>query len=258
MSTEELKPADGTTPEPEVNHVEQAAMERGWKPKDEYNGDPEKWRSAEVFLALDEPLKRIEHQSKEMKQLRAALEAFKEHHTKVEASAFDRALKQLQTERKQAMIDGDTEKVFELEAEADQVKEQKRVLQAEAARPVVQEPQLNPEFVEWRNKNSWYQSNTAMTAVADAYGRELNAAGHSPAQVLRMVAERVREEFPTKFKTPASGRPSPVEGSTRGGSSSKAELAMSEEETAIMRRILKVGGITEAQYKAELKRVKEL
>ncbi len=243
----------------EYSPVEQAAIEKGWKPKEEYEGDPERWRSAEVFLALDEPLKRIEHQSKEMKALRNALEAFKEHHTKVEASAFDRALKALQTERKQAMIDGDTDKVFELEEQAEQVKEQKRALAVEAAKPVVQDvPQLNPEFIAWQNKNSWYQSDKSMTAVADTFGKELHTQGFSPAQVLKKVEEKIREEFPHKFKNPASIKPNAVESSTRSGSKGNVNFSMSDEETQIMKKILKVGGITEAQYKAELKRVKEL
>lgn len=240
----------------DIDPVEAKALEKGWKPKDEYQGDADKWRSAEVFLALDEPLKRIEHQSKEMKQLRQALEAFKEHHTKVETVAFDRALKSLQAERKQAMIDGDTEKVFELEEAADQVKEQKRALADEARKPVVNEPaQLNPEFVEWQGHNQWYQSNKAMTAAADKYGTELHAEGYTPIQVLRKVEEYIKQEFPHKFENANSKGTSKVEGSSRGGSRSGGGPALTEEQTAIMRKIVKSGVMTEQQYRAELKRM---
>lgn len=240
----------------EVDPVEAKALEKGWKPKDEYNGDADKWRSAEVFLALDEPLKRIEHQSKEMKQLRQALEAFKEHHTKVETVAFDRALKSLQAERKQAMIEGDTEKVFELEEAADQVKEQKRALAETAKRPAVQEPAvLNPEFVEWQGNNQWYQSNKAMTAAADTYGTELHAQGYTPNQVLRKVEEYIKQEFPHKFTNANSSGASKVEGGTRGGSRSSSGPALTQEQTDIMRKIVKTGVMTEAQYRAELKRM---
>lgn len=243
----------------QLSPVEQAAVEKGWKPKEEYVGDPERWRSAEVFLALDEPLKRIEHQSKEMKQLRAALEAFKEHHTKVEASAFDRALKQLQTERAAAREAEDHVKADAIADQIDEVKEQKRALQAESQKPVVPEPQgPAPEFVEWQQKNSWYNSDKAMTAVADSYGRELHAQGFTPAQVLKRVADHVKEEFPNKFKKPAADRPSPVEGGSRSGSGSNVSVQLNDTELEIMRKIVRTGAMTEAQYKAELKRVKEL
>ncbi len=244
---------EGTSQEVQLSEVEQAAVERGWKPKEEYSGDPTRWRSAEVFMALDEPLKRIEHQSKEMKQLRAALEAFQQHHTKVEASAFDRALASLKAERKQAMLDGDTEKVFELEEQADEVKDQRaKLLQT---KPIVQDvPQPAPEFVEWQSKNSWYNSDKAMTAVADAYGKELHAQGYTSAQVLRQVSEKVKEDFPQKFK-PKSVPAQAVEGSSRGGSRSDG-FEMSQQEVDIMRKIVRSGAMTEAEYKSELKKTR--
>lgn len=261
--TEEIKNESSpeTPPEVQLSPVEQAAFQKGWRPKEEFDGDPERWRSAEVFLALDEPLKRIEHQSKEVKQLKEALQAFREHHTKVEASAFDRALKQLQLERAEARRDEDHARADEIADRIDEVKEQKRVLVEEAQKQVVREPASPaPEFVEWQSKNSWYQSDKAMTAVADAYGRELHAQGFTPAQVLKRVEEHVKEEFPNKFKKPAAGRPSPVEGGSRSGgsSSSNAGISLNETELEIMRKIVRTGAMTEAQYKAELKRVKEL
>lgn len=260
--TEEIKQEGSEkteTQEVQYTEVEQAAIERGWKPKEEYHGEPERWRSAEVFMALDEPLKRIEHQSKELKALRQAIEASKEHYTKVEAAAFDRALKSLQSERKQAMIDGDTEKVFQLEEQVDEVKASRAQLIEESRRPTIQEPAAPaPEFVEWRAKNSWYQNDQAMTAVADAYGKELHAQGYTPAQVLRQVAERVKEDFPHKFK-PAAGRSQAVEASTRSGTArAPSNEGMSDTEREIMRKIVNSGVMTEAQYKADLKKIKEL
>lgn len=254
--TEETQAPEGLEEQNTIDPVEAKALEKGWKPKDEYQGDADKWRSAEVFLALDEPLKRIEHQSKEMKQLRQALETFKEHHTKVETVAFDRALKSLQAERKQAMIDGDTEKVFELEEAAEQVKDQKRALADESKRPVVQEPAVvNPEFTEWQSHNQWYQSNKAMTAAADTYGTELHAQGYTPNQVLRKVEEYIKQEFPHKFENAKTTGASRVEGGTRNGSRSNGGPALTEEQTAIMRKFVKQGVMTEAQYRAELKRM---
>lgn len=253
--SENVEPS-GEQQEVVYSDVEQAAIDRGWKPKEEYSGDPTRWRSAEVFMALDEPLKRIEHQSKEVKQLRAAIEASKEHYSKVEAAAFDRALKSLKEDRKQAMIDGDTEKVFALEEEADAIKVQKAQAELQARKPVVEDaPQINPEFTEWRNRNSWYQSDKAMTAVADVYGRELHDEGHTPAQVLRMVAEKIKEDFPQKFNKGSKNQA--VEPSSRGGRSSGGNESLSQTEVDIMRKIVKSGVMTEAQYRADLKKLKE-
>lgn len=256
--TEEVVTEDGETSAPQYTEVEQAAIERGWKPKEEYSGEPERWRSAEVFMALDEPLKRIEHQSKELKALRNAIEASKEHYTKVESAAFDRALKSLQNERKQAILDGDSVKAFELEEKVDEVRADRQRLIDESRQPAVQEtPTLVPEFVEWQSRNSWYNSDKAMTAVADAYGKELHAQGYTPVQVLRQVTEKVKEDFPHKFK-PAAGRSQAVESSTRSGIRASTSDDMTETERDIMRKIVKSGVMTEQQYKADLKKIKEL
>lgn len=257
LKTEQVQPEQQE--QPQYTEIEQAAMAKGWRPKEEYTGDPERWRSPEVFLALDEPLKRIEHQSKELKQLRQALEAFKEHHTKVEASAFDRAIKSLQVERMAAAEEGDTVKVLKVQEQIDLVKDQKAEHAAQAKQPVVQDvPALNPEFIAWHEKNSWYQSNKAMTAVADAYGKELAEKGYTPAQVLRQVEERVREEFPQKFSNSNTKRPMAVEPSNRGGAAKDTvDVSMTETERDIMRKIVRSGVMTEKEYRAELKRVKE-
>jgi hypothetical protein len=255
VATPEVAPAKA----PEYTPVEQAAMEKGWRPKEEYQGDPERWRSAEVFLALDEPLKRIEHQSKEMRALREALQAFKEHHTKVEASAFDRALTSLKAEKRQAILAGDTEKQLEIEDQVDAIKEQKAVVLAEARKPVVAEvPPVHPEFAAWQSKNSWYSTDEAMTAVADRIGQQLHSQGMSPAQALVKITERIKEEFPHKFKPAGASRAAAVEGSSRsGGSRSSGGDDLSDQERDIMRKIVRSGVMTEEQYKADLKKAKE-
>jgi len=48
-----VEPEETTVPDEEVippTEDEQKAMEQGWIPKDQYKGDPEKWRDAKAFL----------------------------------------------------------------------------------------------------------------------------------------------------------------------------------------------------------------
>ena len=54
--------------------TEDLAKEKGWRPKDYYHGDPSNWRSAEVFLALEEPIKKIESLAKELKEQKKQIE----------------------------------------------------------------------------------------------------------------------------------------------------------------------------------------
>lgn len=243
--------------EPQYSDVEKQAMELGWKPKEEYHGDPGRWRSAETFLALDEPLKRIEQQSKELKAVRAALEAFKDHHTKVKETEYNRALKSLQDARRKAMIEGDTETALALEEKVDEVKAEKEAVIAEGKRPVPQVQEgYNPEFQAWVNRNGWYESNKAMRAAADKIGLDLHNEGKSPSEVLKLVEMEIKKEFPHKFTNERGQRPAAVESSVRSGKTGNDSFSMDESEREIMRKIVRSGVMTEKEYIAELKRVK--
>ena len=243
----------------EYSDVEKQALEKGWKPKEEYQGDPDKWRSAEVFVALEEPLKRIEHQSKELKAVRSALEAFKEHHTKVKETEYNRALKSLQEARREAMRDGDTERALVLEEKVEEIKAEKEAVVAEGRQPIpeVREGTYHPEFKEWLNHNGWYETSKAMRAVADRLGLEYQAEGLSPREVLKRVEEDVRKEFPHKFGNDKKARSMAVEPPSRNNRTSKEDFALDDNEREIMRKIVRSGVMTEKEYIAELKRVKQ-
>ena len=258
--TEEVQQEEGGSQEQqqvEYSDVEKQALEKGWKPKEEYQGDPGKWRSAEVFVALEEPLKRIEHQSKELKAVRAALEAFKEHHTKVKETEYDRALKSLQDARRTAMREGDTEQALLLEDKVEEIKAEKAQVVAEGKKPIpeVQES-IHPEFKEWLNHNGWYETSKAMRAVADKLGLEYQAEGLSPREVLKRVEADIRKEFPHKFENGNKNRAMGVEPPSRGGRTGKDDFALDDTEREIMRKIVRSGAMTEKEYIAELKRVK--
>lgn len=255
--TEETKDApegaiDQQEEAPKLTAVQEKALEQGWKPKDQFEGDEDEFIDAPEFVRRGELFGKIEHQSKELKMVKQALDAFKQHHSKVAENEYNRALKALQEQRKQARVDGEFEKADALDEQIDEVKAQK----AEVVNlPPVQE--LNPEFVAWSDKNTWYNSNKVMRAAADAIGIAHARAGVSPDQVLKLVEKEIREEFPHKFSNPARDRPNAVESSSRSGSSVQRSTAVLDEgEREVMRKIVRSGVMTEAEYMAELKKVK--
>jgi len=246
--------------ENQYSDVEQLALEKGWKPKEEYQGDPTRWRTAETFLALEEPLKRIEQQSKELKAVRAALEAFKEHHTKVKETEFNRAVKALQDTRKKAMIEGDAETALALEERIEEVKAEKQAVLDDARKTAVQETtaELHPEFQEWLSRNNWYGTNKAMRVVADRLGLEYHADGLSQREVLKRVEEEIKKEFPHRFQNDKTKRAMAVEPTSRSGKpAGSSSFELDETEREIMRKIVRSGAMTEKEYIAELKRVKQ-
>ena len=240
--------------EPQYTEIELAAIEKGWKPKDQYNGDPDKWRSAEVFVALDEPLKRIEAQSKELRKVREALDALSTHHKRVKESEYERALKQLKAARKEAFRQGENEQALAYEERIEELQEEKEriVLPETNLEP---EQTIHPEFQAWVDSNPWYVTDRVMRAAADAIGVELHAKGLSPQAVLKQVKEEMHKEFPHKFTNPKTQRPNAVESSSRTQARQPESVKMSEEDRKMMRKIVASGVMTEAEYLKEYQAV---
>jgi hypothetical protein len=258
--TEETQVPEGQEPQERTySEIELKAIDQGWIPKEEFDGDESEFIDAPEFVRRGELFKRIESQSKELKQVRQALDAFRVHHSKVKEAEYNRALKDLQAARKEATVNGDHEQAFALEEKIDEIKAEKQAIVEEAQKPTPEPETYTPEFQHWVENNPWYESNRVMHAAADQLGLQLHRQGYSPSEILKMVEKEIRQEFKHKFERPISNRDSAVEAPTRRGASKSDEVAMSAEEIEIMRKIVAVTpGYTEADYKKELKRIKGL
>lgn len=249
----------GTTPEtpeaqePSYTPVQLKAIEQGWIPKEEFDGDEDAFIDAAEFVRRGELFKKIETQSREIKQVRQALEALAKHNTKIKEVEYQRALKSLKDARKQAVIEGEHERAFALEEKIDEIQIEREDLHRNTPQIEAQDDSYTEQFQEWVDKNDWYETNKTMRATADTLGREFHAAGHSPATVLKMVEAEIKKEFKHKFESPASKRGMAVEPSTRQGAGRSESFTMSEDETRMMRKIVATGVMTEAEYKKQLK-----
>ncbi len=243
-------------PEVKADPFESKALEMGWRPKEEWDGDEADFIDAKEFVRRKPLFEKIEHQSKAIKQLTEAFDALKTHHTKVKESEYQRALKTLKEARREALREGETERALAYEDKIEEVEQQKAEFDSDAAKvnvPVEQE--AHPEFVAWKQRNGWYNKDTELRQFADTYGMSLAKQGKTPQEVLDLVAQRVRKAFPEKFTNPNRDKPGAVEAPSRKGASSDG-FQMTDEERTIMKKILRVGGLTEAEYIKQLKQVK--
>ena len=237
---------------PEHSDAELEAMDSGWVPKEEYKGVEHKWVDAGEFLRRGELFKKIEDQSKQLKDVRSALNEMKKLHGQVREVEYKRALDALREQKRTALQDGDADAVIAAEERIDLVKEQVKQLQSEA--PAVQESTEHPEFTQWADRNSWYKNSGPMKAFADALGQDLARAGNSPSEVLKKVEAEVRKEFPNKFRNPNQDKPGNVE-SGQGRGTSKSTFTLTDEQRRVMNTFVRSGVMTEKQYVEELKRV---
>ena len=233
--------------------VEEQALDSGWVPKDQYKGEEHKWVDAGEFLRRGELFKKIEDQSKQLKDVRNALNEMKKLHSQVREVEYKRALTALREQKKQALLDGDADAVIDVDERIDLVKDEQAQLRSE---PAVPEPANHPEFEAWVSQNNWYQSSAPMRAFADALGKDLAGAGNSPPEVLRKVAAEVRKEFPHKFSNPNRDKPGAVETGRNTGATSGSKFVMSDEERRAMNTFVRTGVMTEKEYIDELKKVR--
>lgn len=246
------------TQEAQHSEIELKAMEMGWRPKEEFNGNEEDFIDAKEFIGRRPLFEKIEHQSKEVKAVRRALEEFKQHYAKVEEAAYKRAIDELKTKQKEAFREGDVDQFYAIQEELDSAKEQVQALkEAQLNQPT--QTEVAPEFQEWVSKNPWYAKEEHMKVFADKFGTRLASQGMAPEKVLKEVEKAVRAEFPNKFKNPNQDRPGAVEGKGGSGSSGArkgGEYQLDDRERKIMNDLVRAGVITKEQYITDLRKAK--
>lgn len=252
--SEENVSLEGQTPEPQLTPVQEQAMASGWVPKESFKGDPEKWVDAAEFVRRGELFSKIDHQNREIKELRRTMEALAQHHQNVSEVEYQRALTTLKAQKKAALEEGDADLVIAVDEQLDAVKELRRNAPQVDVKPKANDPQ---EFISWQAQNPWYGQDADITEYADAVGLQLHSQGLAPAEVLVKITEKVRKNFPSKFQNPRQSRPSPVEGSSAKGSASSS-FTLTPEERQVMNRFVKQGVLTEEKYIEELKKTRKV
>jgi hypothetical protein len=238
----------------EYSEIEKQALDQGWRPKDEYEGDPSKWVDASIFVARAPLFEHIDAQKRELKEVKKALKLMASHHAKTREVEYQRALDTLRAQKKAALTDMDADAVINIDERIDLVKAEitkdKQQLIQEA---VVESEVRHPEFENWTQRNQWYDTNRTMKAFADAYGQELASTGKSPSDVLRLVEREVKAKFPEKFSNPNRDKPNSVESSSAHKTQSSSGFQLTAEERRAMATFVRAGALTEEQYIKEIK-----
>lgn len=248
---------DGAGQKVDPTAAEVAAREQGWVPKDDFNGDEHTWIDAAEFLRRGPLFKKIDDQSKQLKDVRRALDEMKKLHSQVQETEYKRALETLREQKKNALVEGDADAVIAVDEKIDLVKEQQSDLKRQILTQPSEPAELNPEFVQWTDRNSWYKNSAPMKAYADALGVDLARTGLSPSDVLRKVEAEVRKEFPTKFRNPNQDKPGSVEsGNAKGAASSGDNFQLTQEERRVMQTFVRTGALTEKEYVESLRKVR--
>jgi len=240
---------------PEYSEIEQRALEMGWRPKEEFNGDEADFIDAGEFVRRKPLFDKIENSSREVKQLRKAFDALKQHYTTVKDAEYNRALTALKNARREALSAGDGDRFETIDDEIKRVEVEAAQIQSVGV--VEEAPQVHPEFAAWTNRNPWYTSEKHMKVFADELGNKLGARGMTPREVLAEVEKAVKAEFPHKFRNSNKDSAPDVDSSAPRGSK-RDTFVLSEQEERVMNTLIRSDPktFTREKYIAELKAAK--
>jgi hypothetical protein len=264
MPTEDLNlnpSSNEGTPEVKQDSYEQRALAMGWRPLEEFNGPEEDFVDAKEFVSRRPLFEKIEGQSRELKAVRKALEAFKTHYTTVQQTEYNRAIADLKAARKTAMQEGDGDRFEQIDTQIKEAEKQVAAIEQTKNAPIVQDTPVHPEFQSFVRRNPWYESDPVLRQYADKFGTALAATGTPPEEVLAEVERQVKQKYPDKFRNPnKSNAPDVGTGNKSSGNSSNSfdRVELTEQEKNIMNTLVRGGHITKEKYIADLKKVKGL
>lgn len=254
--TEEVKKEE-TVEKPEPNEIEQRAMSMGWRPQTEWQGNEDDFIDAKEFVRRKPLFDKIESTTKRLRGVEETLNQLASHHQKVKELEYQRALKELRTEKRAALKDGDTITALELEDKMDEMAETRQ----QEVQQISQKPaaQASPEFLVWVQSNDWYLKDPDMhdfadgTAAAFIKRNSLQGIQLTEEEVFNHVLDKVRKAYPEKFDNPNRHRPSTVATGDRNGKGTKSTYKLSDEEEAVARNFEKQGIMSREDYIKERK-----
>lgn len=237
----------------EISPVEQKAREMGWRPQDEWDGEPEEWIDAKEYVGRKPLFDHMSSMKRELRETQKALKALQGHHEKVREAEYKRAIESLKVAKKSALEEGDSDKLVEIDEQLTDLKA-RNVAEEAAARNTSNAP--HPNFVAWVERNTWYAQNPELRTKADeiGVGHAMANPNKSPDEVLEYVEREIKKQF---LRNPNKDRVSAVDTASKTKPVvKKDDFVLSEEEKAVMKTLVRSGTMSEEEYIAELKRIR--
>lgn len=249
--------------EPSYTPTELLALEQGWRPQDQLE-EGKTFIPADEFLRRGELFEKIKSLKQELHETKRDISALAEHHQKVKETEFKRAVEYLKSQKKEALVEGDADKVIEIDEQLAELRENQKTIipKKDEVNPAV--VAMQQQFVSWVENNSWYNQNEELHDYADSVGLRIRRENPTLTyqQILVETSKRVKSRFPdyfpgeTKKVVPPSpdGNNSVAKGKVEANQKGKLrESDLSEEEQRVMNVLIKkIPGFTKEKYLSEL------
>ena len=245
----------GSPETPQTNPAKERAASSGWRPQDQWDGDPSQWVDYREFNVRGELMGRIQeqssiinHQKGQMDEFRQALNDMAKMQDKIAESEYKRIMRKLKDAKAAAISEGEGELAADIDEQIDSLKAERDdvATKPQATKGTREEaPQLAPEVQAWISapKNQWYNTDARMRNFANTIAAEIAQSDPSmqPAEVLRRMEAEIRKEMPHKFATNPVGSGDGTNRSSSRGNKHRGMNDLSEDQQMVAKRLIKTG-----------------
>jgi hypothetical protein len=224
-------------------------MKYGWKPKEDWEGNPDEWVPAKVFNQRGELFGEIKSLKRRMQEQDQAFKQMQKMLERASETEYNRAINDLKQQKKEALDNADSDAVLQIDDQIEQLKDQRResATETKSASP-------DPAFAEWKASNDWYGNDEDMSQFADDIGfAYAQRTGKPVGEVLEYVTKQVKKAFSEKFSNQNRPQESKVEGAGSSGSkrtSKKGKITVNDlasEDRKIVEALKRSGAIKDEQ-----------
>lgn len=185
--------------------VETQAREMGWRPKDEYKGDEEKWVDAKTFVDRGEHIlpivkatnkrlrddltktnERLNEVMDALKESKETIDAMERYHQEDIKQKVERTRKELKDQLVAAKKAGDVESEVDLTDEISRLNSAENAAEGkDNKKPAVEGKKdapdytKHPDWVAWKEDNPWFGVDRAKTAIAYDISAQLRNGGET-------------------------------------------------------------------------------
>jgi regulator of replication initiation timing len=189
----EAKPVEEVKADPLV----EKARSSGWRPKEEFEGDPDQWVDAGEFVRRKPLFDQIHQLKKEVKSRAEQIEQVSQYAAKAAEKARQQLLEELESKKREAFQNADYDAFAQADAELKKAEAQPELVAEQKA------PEIPQELQDFTTRNErWFDKDRAMTVYALAEAERLKAEGVPYGEMLKRVEQEVRREFAHKFTNP--------------------------------------------------------
>mgnify|MGYP003394203967 CR=1 FL=1 len=184
---------------------EDKARKQGWRPEDEWDGDPADWKPAKEFVRDGEFIDQIKGLKSELLKRDMRLEGenqkIRQFLQEQKVAEYERARRDLEIAQKHAIENEDTKGAMKLERDIAKFDDKIEKVGEEVKQQAKTGAQPSPEFLEWAEKNKWYFEDGDLRVEADGLAISYTAKnpGVEAKKVLDYVERTIKKVNPEKF-----------------------------------------------------------